>query len=145
MAETNYGLMKQTKVQLVDIILRKDAVEKELRKEQESLNCKVNALLKEKEDADAEIFNLSKNLTRKSEDFTKLENAIKADSITISRLKNELAKRNEQIDSYESGCDEMVVELTKYKNKAYNYKVGFYTVSCIAVALVAITLCNIIF
>lgn len=71
-AETNGSLMKHTKVQLVDIILRKDNIEKELREQlkdvkdnyQRELNKAVNKYRNEvlvRENLEKDYFNLKDN------------------------------------------------------------------------------------
>lgn len=91
--ETNNSLMRKTKAQLVDIILRKDDVEKELKK-----------TLKEKDEHESALSTMYKD------NCGALNKAIK-EKDKFEKLYNELRH------DFHKECDDHVIEVQTFKNK----------------------------
>lgn len=111
--ETNNSLMRKTKVQLVDIILRKDDVEKELKK-----------TLKEKDDNESALSAMYKDncgalnkVTKEKDKFEKLYNELRHD--------------------FHKECDDHVIEVQTLKNKLNKKRLQLF---CLAIYGVAVTL-----
>lgn len=104
------GLMKQTKAQLVEIILRKDDRERELLSEVKSLKAfKTN-------NSQEDIDNLREELDRRNKHIKKLmieKNSIEAD--------------------FQNHCDESVSVLQEYKNKTKLATLAAYIMSGVAI------------
>lgn len=104
------GLMKQTKAQLVEIILRKDDRERELLSEIKSLKSLKSNNLQE------DVNNLREELERKNNNIRKLmqeNNSIKAD--------------------FEVACDEKVTEVTELKQKVRMCTLAVYIMTAVAI------------
>ena len=118
MAEISTGLMKKTKAQLVEIILRKDEVERECRTEISNLNKRIKGY-----DADIE------GMTEQS----------KADKSIIDKQASMLIEKENLIESMQSQFDIFATEVTETKEVVYMYK-HYVKVLSIACAALAITL-----
>ena len=118
MAEISTGLMKKTKAQLVEIILRKDEVERECRTEISNLNKRIKGY-----DADIE------GMTEQS----------KADKSIIDKQASMLIEKENLIESMQSQFDIFATEVTEAKEVVYMYK-HYVKVLSIACAALAITL-----
>lgn len=110
--KTNSSLMKKTKQQLVDIIFRKDSIEKDL-------NNKVNNLQKELDNKCRE-FNII------NEDYKNKNKTIKNLKIELDKtyqLNNRLTNKHDKLDKdYQDICDEYAdyvaftnIKLSRYK------------------------------
>lgn len=101
MAEISTGLMKKTKAQLVEIILRKDEVERECR---------------------TEISNLNKRIKGYDADIDGMTEQSKADKSIIDKQASMLIEKENLIDSMQSQFDIFATEITEAKEVAYIYK-----------------------
>ena len=118
MAEINTSLMKKTKAQLVEIILRKDEVERECRTEISNLNKKIK-------DYNAEI----EIITERSKTYKSI----------IDKQANTLIKKESLIEDMKSQFDISATEVVKAREAAYMYK-RYVKVLSIACSALAITL-----
>ena len=119
MAEINTSLMKKTKVQLVEIILRKDEVERECRTEISNLNKKIK-------DYDA----YTESITERSKTYKSI----------IDKQANNLIKKENLIEDMKSQFDISTTEVVKAREVAYMYKryVKVLSIACVALAIVLI-------
>ena len=119
MAEISTGLMKKTKAQLVEIILRKDEVERECRTEISNLNKRIKGY-----DADIE------GMTEQS----------KADKSIIDKQASMLIEKENLIDGMQSQFDIFATEVTEAKEVVYMYKhyVKILSIACSALAVALI-------
>lgn len=119
MAEISTGLMKKTKAQLVEIILRKDEVERECRTEISNLNKRIKGY-----DADIE------GMTEQS----------KADKSIIDKQASMLIEKENLIDGMQSQFDIFATEVTEAKEVVYMYKhyVKILSIACAALAVALI-------
>lgn len=136
------GLMKHTKAQLVEIILRKDDRERELINETKNLNRKAKDLEFRLENAIRDTKGdekTIKELTEKVEYFK--SNNFQEE---INRLKEDINNKNNHIKTlmfeknsiqadFEKSCDDNVTEVTELKQK-----VRMCTLACYIMAAVAI-------
>ena len=119
MAEISTGLMKKTKAQLIEIILRKDEVERECRTEISNLNKKIKSY-----DADIE------SITEES----------KADKSIIDKQASMLIEKENLIEGMQSQFDIFATEVTEAKEDVYMYKhyVKALSIACAALAIALI-------
>lgn len=119
MAEINTSLMKKTKAQLVEIILRKDEVERECRTEISNLNKKIKDY-----NTDIEI------ITERSKTYKSI----------IDKQANNLIKKENLIEDMKSQFDIFATEVVKAKEAAYMYKnyVKILSIACVALAIALI-------
>ena len=119
MAEISTGLMKKTKAQLVEIILRKDEVERECRTEISNLNKRIKGY-----DADME------GMTEQS----------KADKSIIDKQASMLIEKENLIDGMQSQFDIFATEVTEAKEVVYMYKhyIKILSIACAALAVALI-------
>lgn len=119
MAEISTGLMKKTKAQLVEIILRKDEVERECR---------------------TEISNLNKRIKGYDADIEGMIEQSKADKSIIDKQASMLIEKENLIDGMQSQFDIFATEVTEAKEDVYMYKhyVKALSISCAAFALALI-------
>lgn len=119
MAETNTGLMKKTKAQLIEIILRKDEVERECR---------------------TEISNLNKRIKGYDADIDGMIEESKADKSIIDKQASMLIEKENLIESMQSQFDIFATEVAEAKEAIYMYKhyVKALSISCIAFAIALI-------
>ena len=116
MAEISTGLMKKTKAQLIEIILRKDEVERECRTEISNLNKRIKGY-----DADIE------GMTEQS----------KADKSIIDKQASMLIEKENLLDGMKSQFDISAIEVAEAKELANKYK--RYTINLsIASAILAV-------
>ena len=119
MAESNNGLMKKTKAQLIEIILRKDEVERECRTEINNLNKKIKSY-------DADI----KAMIEQS----------KENKSIIDKQANMLIEKENLIDDMTSQFDIFATETAEAKESAciYKYYIKILSIACavLAVALI---------
>ena len=101
MAEPNNGLMKKTKAQLIEIILRKDEVER---------NCRT------------EISNLSEKLKIYDSDVKLMKNQLKEDKTVINEQANVILKKTNLIESMQSQFDISATEVAEAKETINQYK-----------------------
>ncbi len=118
MAESNNGLMKKTKAQLIEIILRKDEVERECRTEISNLNKRI------------------KNYDANIKDMTEQSKETKA---IIDKQANMLIEKENLIDDMTSQFDIFTTETAEAKESICIYKYYIKTLS-IACAVLAIAL-----
>lgn len=118
MAEINTSLMKKTKAQLVEIILRKDEVERECRTEISNLNKKIK-------DYNAEI----EIITERSKTYKSI----------IDKQASTLIKKENLIEGMKSQFDISATEVVKARETVYMYK-RYVKILSIACAALAITL-----
>ena len=119
MAEISTGLMKKTKAQLIEIILRKDEVERECRTEISNLNKRIKGY-----DADIE------GMTEQS----------KADKSITDKQASMLIEKENLIESMKSQFDIFATEVTEAKEVVYMYKhyVKVLSIACAALAIALI-------
>ena len=117
MAESNNGLMKKTKAQLVEIILRKDEVER---------NCRT------------EISNLNEKLKFYDSDVKLMKNQLKADKTVINEQANVIIKKTNFIESLKSQFDISATEVAEAKETVRMYKDYVKGLSIICAVLVII-------
>ena len=119
MAEINTSLMKKTKAQLVEIILRKDEVERECRTEISNLNKKIK-------DYNAEI----EIITERSKTYKSI----------IDKQANTLIKKESLIEDMKSQFDISATEVVNAREAAYMYKryVKVLSIACVALAITLI-------
>ena len=113
MSEANGTLMRKTKQELVNIILRKDDVANKLQKDLESLQ----RIIKTKSNS---IDTKDERIIRLKEEVTKLNNVIKSrievldDTKQIVQEKTkEIAELNRQLNDIKDGCDEYASQLVE--------------------------------
>ena len=117
MAETNNGLMKKTKVQLIEIILRKDDVERECRDE-------INNLKNRIKNYDADVEGMSKR--------------IKDDNNIIKQQADLIVEKENLIDELKSQFDISATEVAEAKEAVELYK--SYILSTVIVSIIIIFL-----
>ena len=119
MAESNNGLMKKTKAQLIEIILRKDEVERECR---------------------TEISNLNKRIKGYDADITGMTKQVKVDKHIIDKQASMLIEKENLIEGMKSHFDISATELTEAKEVVYMYKhyVKVLSIACAAFAIALI-------
>ena len=118
MAEISNGLIKKTKAQLVEIILRKDEVERECR---------------------AEISNLNKRIKGYEFDMKGMIEQQKEDKSIIDKQANMLIEKENLLDGMKSQFDISAIEVAEAKELANRYK--RYTINLsIAFAILSIAL-----
>ena len=121
MAEPNNGLMKKTKAQLIEIILRKDEVER---------NCRT------------EISNLSEKLKIYDSDIKLMKNQIKEDNTVIDEQANLIIKKAKLIESMQSQFDISATEVAEAKETINQYKdyVKSLKITCAFLIIVIISI-----
>lgn len=119
MAEISTGLMKKTKAQLVEIILRKDEVERECR---------------------TEISNLNTIIKDYDNDIEDMMEQSKADKSIIDKQANMLIEKENLIESMKSQFDISATEVAEAKEAVYMYKhyVKALSIACAALAVILI-------
>lgn len=123
MADISTGLMKKTKAQLIEIILRKDEVERECRTEISNLNKRIKAY-------DADIKGMTKQ--------------VKADKSIIDNQANMLIEKENLIEGMKSQFDISATEVAEAKESVNMYKRYIKTLS-IACATLFFILMNMLF
>ena len=119
MADISTGLMKKTKAQLIEIILRKDEVERECRTEISNLNKRIKGY-------DADIKGMTKQ--------------VKADKSIIDKQANMLIEKENLMEDMKSQFDIFATEVTEAKEAIYMYKhyIKALSISCAAFAIALI-------
>ena len=119
MAEISTGLMKKTKAQLIEIILRKDEVERECR---------------------TEISNLNKRIKGYDADIEGMIEQSKADKSIIDKQASMLIEKENLIEGMQSQFDIFATEVTEAKEVVYMYKhyVKVLSIACAALAIALI-------
>lgn len=117
MAEINNSLMKKTKVQLIEIILRKDDVERECRDE-------INNLKNRIKNYDADVEGMSKR--------------IKDDNDIIKQQADLIVEKENLIDELKSQFDISATEVAEAKEAVELYK--SYILSTFIVSIIIIFL-----
>ena len=123
MAEISTGLMKKTKAQLIEIILRKDEVERECRTEISNLNKRIKGY-------DADIKGMTKQ--------------IKADKAIIDKQASMLIEKENLIEGMKSQFDISATEVAEAKEAVNMYK-RYVNALSIACATLVFVLMNILF
>ena len=123
MADISTGLMKKTKAQLIEIILRKDEVERECRTEISNLNKRIKGY-------DADIKGMTKQ--------------VKADKSIIDKQANMLIEKENLIEGMKSQFDISATEVTEAKEAVNMYKRYIKALS-IACATLVFVLLHILF
>ena len=121
MAESNNGLMKKTKAQLIEIILRKDEVERECRTEISNLNKKIK-------DYDADIKSITEQL--------------KEDKDVIYKQASMIIEKENLIEDMKSQFDISSTEVAEVKEKCFIYKHYIKTLSIVCAAFAIILICK---
>ena len=121
MAESNNGLMKKTKAQLIEIILRKDEVERECRTEISNLNKKIK-------DYDADIKSITEQL--------------KEDKDVIYKQASMIIEKENLIEGMKSQFDISSTEIAEAKEKCFIYKHYIKTLSIVCAAFAIILICK---
>ena len=121
MAEISTGLMKKTKAQLIEIILRKDEVERECR---------------------TEISNLNKRIKGYDADIEGMIEQSKADKSIIDKQASMLIEKENLIEGMQSQFDIFATEVTEAKEALYMYKHYVKTLSIACVALAIALICK---
>lgn len=121
MAESNNGLMKKTKAQLIEIILRKDEVERECRTEISNLNKKIK-------DYDADIESITEQL--------------KEDKDVIYKQASMIIEKENLIEDMKSQFDISSTEVAKVKEKCFIYKHYIKTLSIACATLAIVLICK---
>lgn len=121
MAESNNGLMKKTKAQLIEIILRKDEVEQKCRTEISYLNKRIESYC-------ADI----KGMTEQS----------KENKSIIDKQANMLIEKENLIDDMTSQFDIFATETAEAKESVYIYKHYVKALSIACVALIIALMCK---
>ena len=121
MAESNNGLMKKTKAQLIEIILRKDEVER---------NCRT------------EISNLSEKLKIYDSDIKRIKDQLKKDKDVINERANVILKKTNLIESMQSRFEILVTEVAEAKNTVRMYKdyVKGLSITCAFLVIILISI-----
>ena len=119
MAEISTGLMKKTKAQLIEIILRKDEVERECR---------------------TEISNLNKRIKSYDADIEGMIEQSKADKSIIDKQASMLIEKENLIDDMTSQFDIFATETTEAKESTciYKYYVKVLSITCVILAVALI-------
>lgn len=119
MAEISTGLMKKTKAQLIEIILRKDEVERECR---------------------TEISNLNKRIKGYDADIKGMIEESKADKFIINKQANIIIEKENLIEGMKSQFDIFAIEVAEAKEAIYMYKhyVKVLSITCAALAVALI-------
>ena len=123
MADISTGLMKKTKAQLIEIILRKDEVERECRTEISNLNKRIKSY-------DADIKGMTKQ--------------VKADKAIIDKQANMLIEKENIIEDMKSQFDISATNVAEAKEAVNIYKRYIKALS-IACATLFFVLMNILF
>ena len=121
MTEISTGLMKKTKAQLIEIILRKDEVERECR---------------------TEISNLNKRIKGYDADIEGMIEQSKADKSIIDKQASMLIEKENLIDGMQSQFDIFATEVTEAKEAVYMYKYYVKTLSIACAALAVALICK---
>lgn len=117
MAEISTGLMKKTKAQLIEIILRKDEVERECR---------------------TEISNLNKRIKGYDADIDGMIEESKADKSIINKQANMLIEKENLIEGMKSQFDISATEVAEAKETVRMYKDCVKGLSIICAILIII-------
>ena len=123
MTEITTGLMKKTKAQLIEIILRKDEVERECR---------------------TEISNLNKRIKNYDADITGMTKQIKANKSIIDKQASMLIEKENLIEGMKSQFDISATEVAEAKETVNMYK-RYVNILSIACATLFLVLMNILF
>ena len=123
MADISTGLMKKTKAQLIEIILRKDEVERECRTEISNLNKRIKGY-------DADIKGMTKQ--------------VKADKAIIDKQANMLIEKENIIEDMKSQFDISATNVAEAKEAVNIYKRYIKALS-IACATLVFILMSILF
>ena len=123
MADISTGLMKKTKAQLIEIILRKDEVERECRTEISNLNKRIKGY-------DADIKGMTKQ--------------VKADKSIIDKQANMLIEKENLIEDMKSQFDIFVTKAAEVQEAVNKYKRYIKALS-IACATLVFILMSILF
>ena len=121
MAEISNSLIKKTKAQLVEIILRKDDVERECR---------------------TEISNLNKRIKGYEFDIKGMIEQQKEDKSIIDKQANMLIEKENLIDGMKSQFDISAIEVAEAKELANMYKRYTINLSIACVTLGVILICT---
>ena len=121
MAEINTSLMKKTNDQLVEIILRKDEVERECRTEISNLNKKIK-------DYDADIESITEQL--------------KENKDVIYKQASMIIEKENLIEDMKSQFDISSTEVAEAKEKCFIYKHYIKTLSIVCAILTVILICK---
>ena len=119
MAESNNGLMKKTKAQLIEIILRKDEVERECR---------------------TEISNLNKRIKSYDTDIKGMTEQSKENKSIIDKQANMLIEKENLIDDMTSQFDIFTTEMAEVKESVciYKYYIKALSIACVILAVALI-------
>ena len=123
MADISTGLMKKTKAQLIEIILRKDEVERECR---------------------TEISNLNKIIKGYDADIKGMTKQVKADKSIIDKQANMLIEKENIIEDMKSQFDISATNVAEAKEAVNIYKRYLKALS-IACATLVFIIMNILF
>ena len=121
MADISTGLMKKTKAQLIEIILRKDEVERECRTEISNLNKRIKGY-------DADIKGMTKQ--------------VKADKSIIDKQANMLIEKENIIEDMKSQFDISATNVAEAKEAVNIYKryIKALSIACATLVFVLMTI-----
>lgn len=141
--KSNNSLMKKTKIELVNIILRKDEREKDLLSQISTDKTKDTTILQLKDKVDRyknKINSLNDELDAKKVTNERLGATIKACNQNINDLTNKLDYLNGQIEDYQKGCDNCVTQTQIKVDNLYRYKYYSLIVSVLFIIAMIIML-----
>lgn len=121
MAEISTSLMRKTKAQLVEIILRKDEVERECR---------------------TEISNLNKRIKGYDADIEGMIEQIKADKSIINEQANMLIEKENLIEDMKYQFDISATEVAEVKETIHMYKYYIKVLSFTCASLIIALICK---
>ena len=121
MADISTGLMKKTKAQLIEIILRKDEVERECRTEISNLNKRIKGY-------DADIKGMTKQ--------------VKADKAIIDKQANMLIEKENIIEDMKSQFDISATNVAEAKEAVNIYKryIKALSIACATLVFILMTM-----
>lgn len=128
---TQSSLMKKTKAELVNIILRKDDVESRLTQANKDLEEKHTALNNAIANRDKKITKLNMRI----DELSHYLNNAKENSDLVRKSKDDVCAL---VETYKQELDNAATDMAVVQNKLMNFKVGFIITS--AIALISIIL-----
>lgn len=140
MTEKNNTLMRKTKQELVNIILRKDDIADKLQKELEGLQ----RIIRTKSNS---IDSKDERIIRLKEEITKLNNVIKSRIEILDNTRKdvinktaEIAELNAQLNDIKDGCDEYATRFVELTNRNKQLKLKNTIIIIIAIVAIIISI-----
>lgn len=144
MAES--GLMRKTKAQLVDIILRKDEVEKKLRKDIDDVNASavhIANLASKCEELESNISTLIEENTKLTEKNTKLTNDVNERDEVIDKQAKFIEQKEANLEDLRGEYDDAISRnfaLAKALRDANNDNKILATIAAVAILVAVIAM-----